>query len=200
MKTLHSYNLNFNEIRNIIDQTGFSFMDNINIENYTGICSKYHLIDSNGYKYYCRLQHIINGHPPHIVSSNNPYSVENIHLWIKQHNKPFILLSTNFNDSHTYLEFECQNCHSYFQRTWNNIYNGNGCRKCRYEKQKELQIRPRNKERLMLSDYPNICADWSQDNQYSFERYSARSGYKVKWKCSQCQYEWGNNYKSPSKR
>lgn len=168
---------------------GFSFI-NANIV-YKGICEKYDLIDINGYKYHCRLQHLLNNKLPNFVGINNPYSCENIKLWIKKNNKPFELISETFENAHTYLKFKCSCCNTVFERNWNNIYSGgNGCRKCRYENQKILQMRPRSMSKEMLFDYPEICEDWNAKNKYSYEKYSAKSGFKVKWKCHMCGYEW----------
>ena len=192
MKSINSPNHNPDDVKKEIEKLGFYF-SNIKDEDfekiYSGICSKYNLIDKEGYKYHCRLQHILNNKFPNIVGNNNPYSLDNIRLWIIKNNKPYTLISQEFTGARDYLEFECNNCHVHFQRSWNNISNGNGCRKCRYEKQRILQMRPKSKNKEMLIDYPDICEDWG-NNKYPINIISAKSALKAKWKCHKCNYEW----------
>ena len=200
MKSTNSRNHNPDDVKKEIEKLGFYFFD-IKDEDfkkiYSGICSKYNLIDKEGYKYHCRLQHILNNKFPNIVGNNNPYSLDNIKLWIIKNKKPYTLISKEFTGTRDYLEFECNDCHIHFQRNWDNISNGSGCRKCRYEKQRILQMRPKSKNKEMLTDYPDICKDWDNNNKYPINIISAKSSLKVKWKCHKCNYEWET---SPSHR
>lgn len=180
---------NFIKIKNKINQLGYDFFDENIIDIYTNVNEKYHLIDENGYHYYCCLKHLLKEKLPNFVGTSNPYSIQNIIRWIQINNKKYTLLSTNFKSAHDYLELQCNDCGEVFQRNWNNLLNGNGCRKCRYTNQKILQMRPKHNDKLMLSDFKDICMDWDKRNVNPYTIYSARSGKKVLWKCHECGYE-----------
>lgn len=181
---------NFNNIRKRLFDLGYSFIDE-NIEAiYKDVNEKYNIIDNYGYKYHCCLKHLFRGKFPNFVGNTNPYSIENINLWIQLNNKDYQLISTKFEGAQKYLDLKCNKCNVIFKRNWNNLKNGNGCRKCRYNNQRVLQMKPRNKNTKPLSYYTDICLDWSNKNERPYTDYSSCSGIKVWWKCHECKYEW----------
>ena len=158
----------FQKVEKRLNNLGYYFIDK-NIKNiYKDVNNKYHLIDKNGYKYFCCLKHIFKDKLPHFVGTTNPYSIENIKNWIIINKKNYILLSDSFCNSHEKLEFKCLDCNNNFKRNWNNIKSGKGCRICRYKKQKEILMKSKTGE--MLSDYNDICLDWSNKNIYSYHK------------------------------
>lgn len=97
---------------------------------------KYKYIDSNGYVYSLSLNDIKDkrscGH--RIFSAHNPYTIQNIHNYIKANNIATQLLSTEFKYAakNNHLIFKCGLCGDTFKRTWNNFYKGKYkyCQKC----------------------------------------------------------------------
>lgn len=53
-------------------------------KEYKNSKNKLKLIDCNGYKYYNSLSNIIDGKKIDKFSSHNPYTVDNIRLWLKE--------------------------------------------------------------------------------------------------------------------
>jgi TusA-related sulfurtransferase/intein-encoded DNA endonuclease-like protein len=90
--------------------------------------------DLNGYLYRLTSLDFMNtmkNGKPVIFSRNNPHTIENIHTWIKNNNKPFELLSNEYIKSTNNLEFECNNCHEKFYRVWEKVINKDlGCCFC----------------------------------------------------------------------
>lgn len=179
---------NFKNVQERINDLGYYFADEDIISKYTDVNDKYNLIDKSGYKYYCCLKHLFRGSMPNIVGTTNPYSIENIKLWIDVNKKKYTLLSTSYTKAQDYLILKCNDCGVEFKRSWNNLKSGNGCRICRYNNQRILQMRPKKKD--SLSSYPEICLDWSIENERPYTDYSSGSGYKAHWKCHTCNYEW----------
>lgn len=83
-----------------------------------------------GYKVLVCLGVIRKGQCPSIFSKSNPYTIENIKLWLKLNNSPYKLISTEFisacNDK---LLLSCP-VHGEFEISWNAISQGIGCRIC----------------------------------------------------------------------
>lgn len=181
---------NFYKVEQKINELGYYFIDKNIQDIYKDVNQKYNIIDNNGYKYYCCLKHLIKNKLPSIVGNGNPYSIENIKTWIINNEKRFDLLSKLFENSHTYLDLKCKDCDAIFQRTWNDLKNGIGCRNCRYNNQRILQMKPRLKHSKPLSFYADICLDWSNENKRPYTDYSSGSGFKAMWKCHECNYKW----------
>lgn len=87
--------------------------------------------DIIGYKYYCSFQDVIRG--VRKISKYNPYSINNIILYIKLNHRTDTLLSTNYvsNGAKTddKLSFCCCNGHV-FKMRWHDYQSGKGCPKC----------------------------------------------------------------------
>lgn len=171
-----------------LNALGYYFMDKSEYINSNHKCN---IIDSDGYKYYCVAKHIVAKHIPAFVGYGNPYSIENIRLWLTKNNKPFRLLTNKFINAHKYMDFQCDQCAKIFQRRWSDVFNKHcGCRDCRYKKQREINRKPRNGNKY-LSEYTDICLDWDYSkNQRNPEEYAGKSAEIVWWKCHICQTEW----------
>lgn len=64
-------------------------------------------IDKNGYKYSINLCNLLNGKFPHITKKN-PFAIENIKNYLFIHHPDLELLSDNYVDCKTKLEFICK--------------------------------------------------------------------------------------------
>lgn len=106
--------LNQNEVEEEIKQYGFEL-----ISNYTGIHNNLTLIDKDGYKYFTNLLTLRTGSTRKFVNSN-PYTIDNIQLFLKINDINIELVSTEYVDSMKPLKWKCF-CGSVFTATWNEI-------------------------------------------------------------------------------
>lgn len=100
----------------------YVLLDNVYINNRTKMTA----IDKDGYKYYFTLENLKFAKAARMVDASNPYSIENIRLWLRNNNLPYKLLSTEYNGNGSknrescLLKFCCENGHIFY-RTWNDI-------------------------------------------------------------------------------
>ena len=91
-------------------------------------------VDNDGYKYNIKLMNILKGRELQKVHSQNPYTLENIDLYIKINGITSKRLSLEYVDSKTDMEWECE-CGKSFFTTWNEFQQGkhycNFCAKSR---------------------------------------------------------------------
>lgn len=121
------------EVRKIIyDIAGYILLDDIYVNNNTKMTA----IDEDGYKYYFTLTNLKFAKAARMVDKSNPYSIENIKLWLKNNNLPYELLSTEYNGNgskdrkNCLLKFCCKNGHIFY-RTWSDICDGHmQCDEC----------------------------------------------------------------------
>ena len=101
-------------------------------EKYTNEITKLILTDNNGYLYtktWTALQRL---NDFHIASDDNLYSIINIKLWCKLHNKKFELLSTEYINNSNDLIWKCleEECKEVFYMSWDHISRDCGCGYC----------------------------------------------------------------------
>lgn len=139
--------------------------------------------DSIGYKYDVSIFYILNGTVPEIFRRTNPFSLENISLWIKLNDKPFELTSNNkYVNNTSPLGFHCHNCDDIFYVGWNQLLRGDGCAMCHGS-----QIGKRNNLEYLR---PDLAIEWSPKNSMTPKEVTVSSGKVIIWKCSKCRYEW----------
>lgn len=149
---------------------------------------KLHLKDIDGYKYYMDYYHIEKGFIPEKFRKTNPYTIENIKLWLIKNNKNFSLISTEYVRSDKKLEWLCHKCNKIFLASWTNIISGNGCRHCKYSAHAKILASPQSQEESLLFRYPDIAKDWDYDlNADTPLDYKPKSSKKKWWKCPFCQ-------------
>lgn len=75
-----------------------------------------------------------------IVSVSNPYSIHNIHQFLKNNNSNIILLSNNYANNKNELKWKCLNCGNIFELSWQNFLNHprKNCSKCNRNRDKDL--------------------------------------------------------------
>lgn len=136
-----------------------------------------------GYKVYTTLGKIKQGKKPYIFGKSNPYTIENIKLWLKLNNSPYRLISTEFKSACNHkLTWFCQK-HGKFECNWNSMYGGNGgCYECRNEK-------IANSKKLSLDEIKDRLKDISPTIEIVSKKY-VNSVYPLKCKCLICGHEW----------
>lgn len=121
------------EVKKIFNDKGYELM-----EDYINVKTKMKVKDNNGYLLNCSLDLFLNG-TPQIFHKCNPYTIENIKLWIKLNNKKYKLKSEVYVNNSDYLLLECP-IHGEFKMSWNNMLHGNNCSKCYDEVRGDYKI------------------------------------------------------------
>jgi hypothetical protein len=101
------------------------------LSKYENYDSHLYIMDDLGYKYYTSYGSFQQTHNISIFNKNNPYTIENIKLWIKINNIPIELISTEYIDSKDYLTWRCE-CGEIFEATWGQVLSTKRykCTKC----------------------------------------------------------------------
>jgi hypothetical protein len=97
--------------------------------------SKLHFVDNYGYKYYASfssVRNIINGHSKSLkaFSNDNPYTLENIVLWLSLNRPEFTLTGGCYTTRDNTLEVLCNTCGNKFYSSWNNLRDRKYCPEC----------------------------------------------------------------------
>jgi len=143
--------------------------------------------DKIGYKYDISVNSLMNGHIPYFVYKNNPYTLQNIELWIKINNKQFYLCEENvYKNSKTKLSFYCLKCKDIFVANWINISTGNGCALC--------EGRQVGKYNNLATLRPDLKEEWNYKRNFPLkpEDVVLFCGSSVWWTCKICGQEWKN--------
>ena len=113
-----------------INNKGFYFYNDF----YRKMSEKYYLIDTNGYLYYTKLNGLCydNG-TPQPFHKNNIFTIENIKHYIYLNNIDCELISGEYVDAHSLLQFKCK-CGEIFNKSWSKFISGQTrCNKCAEE-------------------------------------------------------------------
>ena len=93
--------------------------------------------------------------------------------------------------SNTMVWWKCSKCGNEYRAPIARRDKGKGCRKCSDKENVDLARKTIISKRGSLgSTCPELIKEYSDDNRLSIFDISPSSGKKVKWKCSQCGYEW----------
>jgi len=161
------------EARQIVINAGYK----PKFESYKNIKEKILIETNEGYKIFTSLYMIVNCQNKfNIFNKRNPFTIENIKLWLILNNVNYNLISTNYKDAISKLVWECP-IHNNFEMSWNNMRNGNRCPYCSNRKVKLgfNTIFDTNKWMIELG--------LSEDDS---KKYSQCSNKKVNIKCPNC--------------
>ena len=87
--------LTFHDVYEYVSKKGFTILDN----KYGGDSVKMNMGDSDGYLYYTSYGQIRSNNP-HRFFGGNPYTEQNIILWINKNKRPFsLVLAKSFDGS-----------------------------------------------------------------------------------------------------
>ena len=138
--------------------------------------------DKIGYKYDIQLGSLLKS-VPYIVSINNPFSLENISLWLKLNNDNFELCENNiYEGTQNKLKFyHVKGCQEIFLSSWDDISQGGGCAIC-HGKQVGIKTSFGYLE-------PELLKQWSNKNKKSPFDYTLYSTENILWICS-LGHEW----------
>lgn len=146
------------------------------ISEYKGNNTTLFVKDEEGYICSSKLSVFKKGSNPCRFHTTNPYTIQNIKLWININRKEYELLSTEYkNSGKNKLYFKCPEGHK-FEMTWGNFQQGQSCPKCSHHQVSE--------ETSIYS-----VAPWMMDLGVSEEdakKYLPQSSQKITVTCPNC--------------
>ncbi len=169
------------EIEKIVNDLGFNLLDEYLDRNYRRVVIQ----DNFGYKYNVQLNNLMKKDQGiSFVDKSNPFSLENIVLWLKLNKKNFELCENNiYCGALKKLKFYHSFCNEIFYANWDHILQGNGCGICsgsQIGKYNTLMyLRPDLVDEFLYSEHnknPDELTSHSNDCAY--------------WKCKDCGHEW----------
>jgi len=114
----------------IVNSFGYCFL--YNYSSKTGEHRRTVIQDQNGYKYDIVIKDFIKTNGTcDFVSKHNPFSLENISIWLKINRPEFKLCEDNiYSGRHEKLRFYHSVCNDFPTIHWNNMQHGYGCGVC----------------------------------------------------------------------
>ena len=148
-------------------------------EDYKGNDSPFIVIDESGYYYKTTCSNLKKGSMPRRFIKSNPYTIENIKLWCKINEKPFALLSEEYENNSTKMEWKClkDSCLGVFYCAFGSISMGKGCGICHGK-----QV---SKANSLLSLRPDLASEWDfeKNGKLTPSEITCGSAKKIWWKC-----------------
>jgi len=92
--------------------------------------SKLTAIDAQGYKIFSSMNNLKNKTQPTPFYKSNPYTIENIKLWLKINSSKYDLVSEVYHGCDEKMKWYCPICDDIFTSCWSNICIGRGCGIC----------------------------------------------------------------------
>lgn len=118
--------MNNTEINNLIGRAGFVWMDGIYVNT---TIRNLHCRDILGYEYLVNINNV-QKHPPTKFGYGNPYTINNINIWLIKNNISATLVSDKFINATEHLNWKCLKCNSVFPTSWNKIQQFKLCPYC----------------------------------------------------------------------
>ena len=87
-------------------------------------------VDNDGYCFIVNLADLKEGKSPSKFSQYNPYTIQNIQKYCEINNNKQILLTRDYINSKTKMDWYCTIHEHYYQRSWNSFYQNTQCDKC----------------------------------------------------------------------
>ncbi len=112
--------LSFDEIKANLKGRGFNLL--ISESDYHGVTkTPLTCCDDDGYKYDVVYNRIMEGKCCETFHRCNPYSLENIKLYLKNNDMPFECISSEFISCQDIMEFRCLRCGETIKQNWRSI-------------------------------------------------------------------------------
>jgi rubrerythrin len=152
--------------------------------DYTFCSEKIIIKDKYGYAYKVRLKYL-KVNKPRKFYFNNPFSIQNIKLWLKLNNKKIEILSERYVKLKEKLNWKCLNCNEYFDMDLDCVVFGN--QSCPYCSNQRVSYK--NSIALLM---PLLMLDWDfiKNNKLDPNKLCTGSKRKVWWICSKCGHNW----------
>ena len=122
-----SHRLSKEEVNKIIESNGLVML----CEEYKNNSTKILCIDKEGYKVLPTIQCLNANKKPRPFDKNNPFTIENIQLFLSKNNPNIELLSNEYISSDTKLHCRCRVDNNEWYVIWENLKQGQGCPECK---------------------------------------------------------------------
>lgn len=122
------------EVESTFREYGYKIVD---ITQYKNSNSFVHLEDELGYNCLGKLGKIKIGERPNIFGKSNPYTVDNIRLFIKNNNLNIEWMSNEYTNNRKPETCKCLVCGNIWNICWSNLKQGKGCPVCSTNKNAE---------------------------------------------------------------
>jgi len=159
---------------------------------YEGIDQKLKIEDKFGYRYYISMHQFYSSaryetgnYQPQRFAGQNPFSIDNIKLWLNLNNKPFTFYDGKFINNNTKnLYFKCDKCQEIWNNQWAVISMGIGCPYCNGKR-----VSANNN---LETHRPDLVTEWDYDKNKNLSptKVSFRSEKLVWWICTNCGFNW----------
>jgi len=171
----------YEEVKIYVNNLGYELISKEYINN-----KKLILKDIDGYYYFIILTNLQRGKIPDKFNIFNPYTINNIHNWIKINKKPYRLISDTYIGSSNNLQWKClkEECGEEFGMCWSNIFQGQNCGYCSGHKV--------GLSNCLATKNQELASEWHPTKNGNLTPYDVTcgSGEYVWWKCKKCGHEW----------
>ena len=174
-------NFTIEEVKNFLKTLNYKLIS----KKYINVREKLILKDKLGYYYVISLDSLKSGSIPSKIEKRNPYTSQNIKLWLKLNKKSFELISDKYEDADQKLKWKCSksSCGESFESTWASISQDGGCSYCRGFKV--------GKSNCLANKNPNLAKQWHPIKNGCLTSFDVTCGSnkKIWWKCEN-EHEW----------
>lgn len=125
--------IEYSEVYELFKSKGYKLLDNVYKNNST----KMSCIDSEGYKLFVSYDNLKSGRNPRIFHTNNPYTIENIKLYLKRNNCKIKLLDNKYDKAKSNMLFKCTIHNKEFYMSWDAFMSGCTCPLCSKNKKND---------------------------------------------------------------
>lgn len=184
-------------IKHSLEKVKSDFADRglIVIGNYINLSTPIHCADKDNYRTVVSYNNFINRNQGYSrFHKSNPYTIENIHNWIKLNNYNIELLSTEYIDADGLLDIKCNACNTISPKTWKHLISKEGCSTCANKNMdidiiKSLYSKIRTDIQINSTEYINCIEklDCTCSNGHDFK--ISWDSLKIGCGCLQCFYD-----------
>lgn len=157
------------------NQKGFRLLDIVKGKEYY-----YVYLEDNNYKYVITDKSFLKDGIPRLVSSINPYSINNIKKYLSLHNMEFEVMNEEYTDKkNIFLKCRSEGCNKVFKTDMSSIYRNRGCPFCAGK-----MVNENNSFQL---NYPELCKEWDYNkNEIDISKITVNTSKKAWWICKKC--------------
>jgi len=127
--------ISFEYVKRFFEIRGYHILDNKNFRH----DSKMNVVDKKGFKYFVSYTNLKTINKKGRIGlakfgRNNPHSIHNARIWIVLNNVPLQIEGNAFSVTEKIIETRCNICDYVWMDTWDSIYHGHYCPKCKKSK------------------------------------------------------------------
>jgi len=122
--------LDYNFIKCYVENLGFELLST----SYKNNSQKLILKSKDSYIHYISLGHLQEGKTSNEFHTANIFTIDNIKLWLIKEQKDFVLLSSQYKNAESKLQWKCIKCDYVWNSSWTSIQQGKECSHCNRSK------------------------------------------------------------------